>query len=237
MKSITLDSHPIFTSPSSDTSLTSDGSLGYLIAKVLHAVLPKTWFCWVSRGTIQLQSILRPEKWSYWSNLSNDIFLGGQPLKNWNHIDEISNLGIKAVLSINKSYELQAQIFADPVQPEDWEENEINFLRISSPDLKSVKVLKLDMAVNFVENQVKLGNPVLIHCTGGRGRSVSVAVCSLSRIRGFTLEESIKYVKQCRPQAMINQKQMRSITAWYEEELKGRSIKMMNASPHASQYI
>lgn len=198
-----------------DNATESHGSLGHVIGRVLQAILPCTWFCWISRGTIQIQFILRPDKWPYWTCLLDDsIYLGAMPLKNWNHIDTITGLGIKAILAVNKKYEFQAQLGAEPVQSHEWESKEIKFLRISSPDLKPIKVEKLARAVDYVKEQFDLGNPIYIHCTGGRGRSVSVAIASLMEIKGYTLEDTIKHVKKCRPQMMLSHDQIAVIKLW-----------------------
>lgn len=193
----------------------SNCSISYMIARILKAILPKTWFCWISRGTIQLQSTIRPKKWSYWSKLSDRIFLGAMPLKNWNHSDTITKLGVKAILSINEDYELKSQLFADPITSKDWQEKNINFLNISSPDLEPIEPVKLAKAVNYVAEQHHLGNPVYIHCTGGRGRSVSVAICSLIKLERFTFDSACSYLKQCRPQVMLNRAQIDSIKSWH----------------------
>lgn len=191
-------------------------SVGYLIARVLQAILPKAWFCWVSRGTIQFQSVLRPHRWSYWTKISDDIYLGAMPLKNWNHLDQIANLGIKAILAMNEDSEFHNQLFAEPVQRCDWEKRKINFLKISTPDLEPIGVVKLAHAVNYVANQVSSGHPVYIGCTGGRGRSACVAICSLVQIKGYTLEEAVKHVKRCRPQVMLSRQQIEAMLAWHQ---------------------
>lgn len=195
--------------------LKSGGRLSQIIARILKAILPKAWFCWVSRATIQIQCKLDPKKWAYWNKLSDQIYLGAMPLKNWDHINKITALGVKAVLSINEDYEFQTQLFADPVKEIDWKNRNIAFLRISSPDLEPIELSKLAVAVHYVAKHVNLGNSVYIHCTGGRARSVSVAICALIKTKAWTLEVAFKHVKQCRPQLMLNQKQIENIKAWY----------------------
>ncbi len=187
-----------------------------MIARILKAVLSKESFCWVSRGTIQLQSMLQPIKWSYWSKLDEKLYLGAMPLKNWGHLDEITQLGVKAILSINCEYEFQPQLGADPVRGDDWMGRNINFMNISSPDLEPIEVLEIARAVDFVAQQIRSGNPVYVHCTGGRGRSVSVAICSLAKVKNCTLSAAIQHVKSCRPQAMLNQSQMDNIVSRHE---------------------
>ncbi len=206
-------------SPATPLSLSNEvteshGSLGYLIGRILQTILPRTWFCWISRGTIQIQFILRPRKWPYWCCLFDQVYLGAMPLKNWNHLEEMTALGVKAILAMNKKYELQAQLGAEPVQEQDWANKEITYLRIGSPDLEPIAVEKLARAVDYVREKVNLGLPLYIHCTGGRGRSVSVAIASLMDIKGYTLGEAIKYVKRCRPQMMLSQDQIAVIKSW-----------------------
>lgn len=206
------------TAAASFTSIASDRSISYLIARVLRVILPRTWFCWVSRATVLLQSILRPKAWSYWTKLSDHIYLGAMPLKNWRHIKALTGLKIKAVLSINEAYELRPQLFAHPVTSADWEERKITFLNIPSPDLEPIEVSKLAAAVQFVADQVRLGHtPVYIHCTAGRARSVAAAICSVIQIYSLTLEESVKYIKQLRSHCMLNQRQMNNVITWYRE--------------------
>lgn len=186
-------------------------SISFLIARILQIILPKTWFCWISRGTIQLQAFLRPHKWPYWTKISDKIYLGAMPLKNKNHIDKIINLGMKAILSINEDYELQDQLCAKPVKPKDWQERNVRVLNISSPDLKPIEISKLAQAINYVVQEVNLGNSVYVHCTSGRGRSASVVVGSLIQTTNCSLEEAIRHVQKCRPQVMLSEKQKEAI--------------------------
>lgn len=199
-------------SPSSPLSKPlQEDKIGFLCARSLKAILPSTWFCWVSRAIIQLQSILRPHQWSYWTKISDEIYLGAMPLKNWDHLNKIHELGIKAILSVNEDHELEDQFLAKPVKSFDWKDRNIKYLKIATPDLEPIETSKLAMAVDFVVQQVDLGNRVYIHCTAGRGRSASVAICSLVKIKGYSLEKSIALVKQCRPQIMLSNNQIKAI--------------------------
>lgn len=186
-------------------------SFSFLIGRILQAILPKTWFCWISRGTIQIQSFLRPHKWSYWSKISDNLYLGAMPLKNKNHINKIAQIGVKAILSINEDYEFGDQLFAKPVREMDWQKRNIKVLRISSPDLEPIQIAKLAQAIDYVVQQIKLGNSIYVHCSGGRGRSASVVVGSLIRIDNRSLEDAIRHVEKCRPQVRLSQKQIEAV--------------------------
>lgn len=206
------------TSPPSFPLENNKRKLLYIIVRILQIILPRTWFCWLTRSVSQVQSILRPRKWAYWSKLTDNIYLGAMPLKNRKHIDKIVKLDVKAILSINEDYEFKKQLFANPVKPIDWKKRHISFLRIPSPDLKPVKVAHLAQAVDYVEKKVRSGKKVFIHCTAGRGRSVSAAICALVRTEGFTLKRSIQHVTQCRRQCFLTPKQMESVKIWYKME-------------------
>jgi protein-tyrosine phosphatase len=188
--------------------------LGYRIARVLQSVIPKELFCWISRGTVMLQAIISPLRWPYWTRLTEGLYVGGMPLKNWDHLHTINQLGITAILSINEDFEFNTQLGAEPYLPHEWEGHNISFLKLSSPDLEPVPTALLAQAVDFVFRQHSEGKKVLIHCTGGRGRSVSAAIASLVRINGFSLEESYRNVTHARFQAMLSQQQIQSLIEW-----------------------
>ena len=202
----------------------ANDSLIYRITKLLHTLLPKSFFCWISRCSIQIPSIFLPLSRPYWTKISDEIYLGAIPLKNWDQHQKIYELGVKSVLSINEDYEFQPLPFSSPVQTSDWQEKNICHLKISSPDLKPISLHLLAKAVDFVAEQSLLG-PVYIHCTGGRGRSVSVAIAAFSKLKNLSIEKSTEHVKQCRPQTIISQLQLQAITSWHHKSISNKTFK------------
>lgn len=191
--------------------------LGHLIARILQMILPKDMFCWLSRISIQVQSAIHPKRWPYWTQLSDHIIVGAIPIKNMGHLEKITQLGVGAVLSINKKHEFKDLPFSNPVQPKDWRERKIEFLRISSEDLAPLELSTLSLAVAYVIEQVKLGKKVYIHCTGGRGRSVSVAIACLVKTQFLTLTQAYNHVIQHRRQVVLSQKQIESVACILEK--------------------
>lgn len=194
----------------------SDRKIGRRIALFLRSVLPRALFCWVSRSIMQCQSILNPRKWAYWTQISDQLYLGAIPLRNWNHIEKISALGVTAILSINEEHEFNDQLFAKPVKSEDWKKRHMQVLKISSPDLEPMPAEKMATAVHYVMQQVKLGNQVYMHCTAGRGRSASVAICTVAKMQGISLEQSMQQIKAKRPQLSLSQKQLEAVQQCYK---------------------
>jgi protein-tyrosine phosphatase len=200
-----------------ELSTNTIGSLGNTVARILKIILPRSVFCWMSRISIQIQSILAPKRWSYWTQLSDKIIVGAIPLKNWNHHEQLSQLGVGAVLSINKKHEFNDLPFSQPVQKKEWQERKIEFLRVSSEDLAPVELTKLSKAVDFVVEQVNLGKIVYVQCTGGRGRSVSAAIAGLVRTKQWTVEHAYNHVIQLRRQAILSQQQLESVIKMFKE--------------------
>jgi protein tyrosine phosphatase (PTP) superfamily phosphohydrolase (DUF442 family) len=55
----------------------------------------------------------------------------------------------------------------------------IDFLHLPTPDLEPASMDMLERGVDFVRGHIEQGNPVLIHCQHGIGRSALLALCSL----------------------------------------------------------
>ena len=198
------------------TSIPSSG-LGFLIAKVLRAVLPQGVFCWISRATIQIQATFFPTARPYWSKITDDLYLGAIPLKNWGHIDTlISTVGVKAILAIAQPHEFESQAFASPVESKEWKAKGVEFLNLDTPDLEPVPIVQLAQAVNYIKQQILDRGIVYLHCTGGRGRSASAAICFLiDQAKGkLSVKEAIRRVKELRPQTILSYDQILSIVNW-----------------------
>jgi atypical dual specificity phosphatase len=188
--------------------------MAFLVAKVIQAILPIAVFCWISRTTVQLQAMIWSARWPYWSQITDQIYLGAVPLDNWGHIDAISRLGVGAILSFNEDHELQQQIGAKPIQEKEWTDRNIHYLRLSSPDLSPVSVADLAKAVDYIRSEVLLGHKVYVHCTAGRGRSASAVICYLIKEFRWSLTQALSFVKQQRLQTILSTEQLISIYNW-----------------------
>jgi len=72
-------------------------------------------------------------------------------------------------------------------------------LRLPTVDHSSPSIEHLVTGVNFIEDCVKKGKRVLIHCKGGRSRSVIMAICYFLKIKSFPdLESLILHIKSKR---------------------------------------
>lgn len=155
------------------------------------------------------------------------IFLGGLPLAK--HKEELKQLKIEAVLSINESFELQPSIAGTPVSREDWERECINFHNIENEDVKPVPPNRIEEGVEYIEEQRKKERRVYIHCKSGVGRSATVLTAYLMKYYEKNLDQAIDMVVRHRPSAKIElySKAKRKTLKEYEEiYLKGKTIEM-----------
>lgn len=153
----------------------------------------------------------------YYNKIEEGIYLGAIPLKNFGHDQEITALGVKAVLAVVESYELEQKTFiSEAVQRQDWEKNHITFKQISAVDLGSISAVNLHTAADFI-NQHKTG--IYIHCKAGRGRSVMCLIAYLMKHKKMTCTAAIAFTKQKRPAMNLQPHQHQQLID-FEEGLK-----------------
>lgn len=195
-------------------------SLGHRIGMVLKRCLPTSWFNTIALLSIQLQAWIRPKTWTYWSTVTPMLRVGAIPLKNRNHPEQLRKLGIRAILSINETHEFEPKFFATPVQESEWTNHNITYLRLSSPDLEPVPIAIIAKAVDFIAEQMALGKPTYVHCTSGRGRSVSVVISYLTAIEEIALPQAVQKLEACRPQVMLSRAQMDMVKNYLRQHQK-----------------
>jgi|SRR5579859_4317522 len=120
-------------------------------------------------------------------------------------VDRLHGAGIRAVLSVNDGRLVHAEDFeargmayacipfADNAPPRD---GDADICRRALP-----------RAYDFVQGQLKIGNPVLVHCSSGKDRTGLVLAYFFVRTSGCTPAAAIKRVRGVRPVAL-------SATGW-----------------------
>lgn len=115
-------------------------------------------------------------------------------------IAEISK-DFNAVVVLVEEHEL-------PYPLEEWEEREVEVLQSPIPDFTAPSIEQLLEILRWIEERVKEGKKVLIHCMGGLGRSGTVATAWLMYSKGFSLREALMEVRKKRPGAVETPEQL-----------------------------
>jgi protein-tyrosine phosphatase len=161
-----------------------------------------------------INHIISPEKWPVYNKITDNLFLGRLPLKNRDdHRIMIDQENIGAVLSVVEYFENHSLgILSDPVVPEDWATLGIDHRQIETPDFCPLSVQNIERGVNFIEEEIKKGKKVYVHCKAGRSRSAAIIVSYLIKSKQFnTVEEAINYVKEKRSLISLKQSKIDSI--------------------------
>lgn len=116
-------------------------------------------------------------------------------------LDEVTR-DFDAVVVLVEEHEL-------PYSLDEWEKRGLEFLHSPPiPDFTAPSVEQLLEILRWIEERVREGKKVLIHCMGGLGRSGTVAVAWLMYSRGLSLREALMEVRRKRPGAVETQEQM-----------------------------
>ena len=123
----------------------------------------------------------------------------GPDLHPWD-ADDLKEGGIRAVLSVNDGFCVEAEDF----QACGIEYACIPFSANAPPmtgDLE-VCVYALPRAFEFLQEHLENDRPVMIHCTSGKDRTGLLMSYFLMRTQGLTVDEAIREVRRVRPIAL-----------------------------------
>lgn len=155
----------------------------------------------------------------WWDRIDPQIILGGIPLHNLGHLEELKHEGIDAVLCLLEPFESKPTLYFNPVSQKDWENNGIAFLQIPAEDTYGIDVNHMMIGINFMLEQINQDKKVYVHCKAGVGRSASVVICYfiylLYQLNRQVSEDDLSHIyqilKQHRPAVCLNENQMNAI--------------------------
>jgi dual specificity MAP kinase phosphatase len=134
------------------------------------------------------------------SMITPQLFLGGQYSFRGVHVME--KIGITAVVSMRER----------PVQHEKFM-GTFKVLHLPTKDHHAPSLADLHKGVVFIQNEVKNGGKVYIHCHFGEGRGPSMIIAYLIFI-GMTYDDAFAMVKKVRPFISPNSEQIARLRAF-----------------------
>ena len=101
--------------------------------------------------------------------------------------------------------------------PQKWV-NGIEYLHVPTPDFTAPDMEKIDMAVDFIHENISNNQAVMVHCAAGLGRAGTILACYFVKYKKFSAEEAIRTIRSKRPGSIQSETQELAIT-FYEKHI------------------
>lgn len=155
----------------------------------------------------------------WWSKIEPyNLYLGGLPLKNKGHLEQIKALGVTGIISVVEGFELEDGWWHQPAKPSDWQREGIAVKHIPAVDFLPLTRQEFKEGLEALHEMLTHEEIVYLHCKAGVGRSASIAVAYIMQQQNLSLEDAIAYVKKYRPHINLNEAQKRAIADYFKPD-------------------
>lgn len=104
--------------------------------------------------------------------------------------------------------------------PSKWfDGGDIDYLHLMVEDYGAPTVEVLDETVDYIDEKIRTGKPVLVHCAAGKGRTGAVLAAYLIKKENLTAEQAIEKIRLMRPGSVQSITQEIALSM-YEKYLK-----------------
>jgi len=148
----------------------------------------------------------RPTNFSW---LLQDKLAGSGMPTSFEEINWVRKQGVKSIITMTEHG-----------LPDSWVEG-LGYLHIPTEDLSAPDIDKIDAIVDFIHEQIKNKDPVMVHCAAGIGRTGTILASYLIKYQNLTAGEAIKKIRQERPGSIQSESQEMAVT-FYEKFLKSK---------------
>lgn len=143
----------------------------------------------------------------WFSEIAPQLWLGGAPTYPRDYAFLTEN-GITAVVNIRAERDDDQEFYR---------QRDINYLRLHVYDMTVPGSAELEAGAVFIDEQVRQGRTVLVHCAKGRGRSAVLLAAYLVGYRGMTFDEAVAFMKARRPLVKQETRHRRAVERWLAE--------------------
>src|SRR5712691_2270422 len=124
-------------------------------------------------------------------------------------VEWLARHGVNSVLALTEA----------PLPAEWFDGVIINLRHLPMKDHEVPPVSALDEAATYIDEEVKSGRTILVHCLAGKGRTGSALAAYLMKTKGISSKEAIELLRKLRPGSVEGRQEypLRK----YEKSLKG----------------
>jgi len=124
-------------------------------------------------------------------------------------VEWLARHGVNSVLTLTEA----------PLPAEWFEGLNIRVRHLPMKDHEVPPVGALDEAATYIDQEVKSGRTILVHCLAGKGRTGSALAAYLMKTKGMSAKEASELLREMRP-GSVESRQETSLRE-YEKSLKG----------------
>ena len=119
----------------------------------------------------------------------------------------IVNQGVKSIITMTENS-----------LPDEWVQS-IDYLHVPTPDLTAPDMDRIESTVDFINEQINKGQPVMVHCAAGMGRAGTILACYFIKYKKLTAEKAIEKIRKERPGSIQSEVQELAI-GFFEKHVK-----------------
>jgi atypical dual specificity phosphatase len=125
----------------------------------------------------------------------------------FDELDWILKQGVKSIVTMTENS-----------LPEDWT-RDIGYLHVPTPDLTAPDMDSIDLAVEFIHQNITDNQAVMVHCAAGMGRAGTILACYLVKYKKYTAKDAIAKIRQERPGSIQSETQELAIS-FYQKHIQ-----------------
>jgi atypical dual specificity phosphatase len=117
--------------------------------------------------------------------------------------------GIKSIVTVREV----------PLPSKWFDAGDIDYLHLMVEDYGAPTMEVLDETVDYIDEKIRRGKPVLVHCAAGKGRTGAVLAAYLIKKENLTADQAIEKIRFMRPGSVQSVTQETALSM-YEKYLK-----------------
>lgn len=135
--------------------------------------------------------------------INNKLAGSGMPTSS-TELQWVIRQGIKSVITMTEN----------PL-PESWVQD-VKYLHMPTEDFSAPDMEKIDHTVDFIQERIKNGEPTMVHCAAGVGRTGTILACYLIKHHNFSVKDAIDKVRKERPGSIQSESQEIAIGLYHK---------------------